>query len=168
MRNIFVSADDPTIITGLIDWQSTSVEPAFIYANETPDFATPPEEPEEEMPESGQSEQQSPEMRERERKDALICYQTYDVCMKGLIPKDLKEHAQNYEDFETVQRLKSWLKSALHTDSDGWVSNAQWDAARDAHRAVYDQWIETARESESASEGLTVEKADKLWPFDAR
>ncbi|KAM3501017.1 hypothetical protein MY10362_005901 [Beauveria mimosiformis] len=224
MRNIFVSADDPTIITGLIDWQSTSVEPAFIYANETPDFATPPEEPEEEMPESGQSEQQSPEMRERERKDALICYQTYDVYMKGLIPKvrdarpldpslfrvfqychtswrdsaaaldqelielsarwtelglqgacpfspteqELKEHAQNYEDFETVQRLKLWLKSALHADSDGWVSNAQWDAARDAHRAVYDQWIETARESESHSEGLTVEKADKLWPFDAR
>ncbi|OAA40802.1 serine/threonine protein kinase [Beauveria brongniartii RCEF 3172] len=224
IRNIFVSADDPTIITGLIDWQSTSVEPAFIYANETPDFATPPEEPEEEMPESGQSEQKSPEMRERERKDALICYQTYNVCMKGLVPKvrearpldpslfrvfqychmswrdsaaalhqelielsarwtelglqgacpfspteqELKEHAQNYEDFETVQRLKLWLKSALHTDSDGWVSNAQWDAARDAHRAVYDQWIETARESESDSEGLTVEKADKLWPFDAR
>ncbi|KAM0742212.1 hypothetical protein ACQRIT_002389 [Beauveria bassiana] len=224
MRNIFVSADDPTIITGLIDWQSTSVEPAFIYANETPDFAAPPEEPEEEMPESGQSEQKSPEMRERERKDALICYQTYDVYMKGLIPKvrdarrldsslfrvfqychtswrdsaaalhqelielsarwtelglqgacpfspteeELKEHAQNYEDFETVQRLKSWLKSALYTDSDGWVSNAQWEAAKDAHRAVYDQWIETARELESDSEGLTVEKADKLWPFDAR
>ncbi|KAM3531953.1 hypothetical protein MY4038_004302 [Beauveria bassiana] len=106
------------------------VEPAFIYANETPDFAAPPEEPEEEMPESGQSEQKSPKMRERERKDALICYQTYDVYMKGLIPK--------------------------------------WDAAKDAHRAVYDQWIETARELESDSEGLTVEKADKLWPFDAR
>ncbi|PMB70932.1 hypothetical protein BM221_003392 [Beauveria bassiana] len=87
-------------------WQSTSVEPAFIYANETPDFAAPPEEPEEEMPESGQSEQKSPKMRERERKDA--------------------------------------------------------------HRAVYNQWIETARELESDSEGLTVEKADKLWPFDAR
>ncbi|KAM3477158.1 hypothetical protein MY5147_002867 [Beauveria neobassiana] len=184
MRNIFVSADDPTIITGLIDWQSTGVEPALIYANETPDFAAPPEEPEEEMPESGQSEQKSPEMRERERKDALICYQTYDVYMKGLIPKtelglqgacpfspteeELKEHAQNYEDFETVQRLRSWLKSALYTDSDGWASNTQWDAAKDAHRAVYDQWIETARELESDGEGLTVEKADKLWPFDAR
>lgn len=41
-RNIYVSAEDPTIVTGLIDWQSASVEPAFIYANETPDFATPP------------------------------------------------------------------------------------------------------------------------------
>lgn len=28
------------------DWQSTSIEPAFIYANETPDFAALPEGPE--------------------------------------------------------------------------------------------------------------------------
>ena len=34
-----MSGDDPTFVTGLIDWQSTSVEPAFVYANETPDFA---------------------------------------------------------------------------------------------------------------------------------
>lgn len=46
-RNIYVSAEDPTVITGVIDWQSASIEPAFIYANETPDFATLPLEPEE-------------------------------------------------------------------------------------------------------------------------
>ncbi|KAL9576096.1 MAG: hypothetical protein Q9212_007389 [Teloschistes hypoglaucus] len=40
-RNIFVSDNDPTIITGLIDWQSSSVEPAFEYAGELPDFAAP-------------------------------------------------------------------------------------------------------------------------------
>lgn len=33
MRNIFVSEDDPTIITGFIDWQSAGIEPAFSYAN---------------------------------------------------------------------------------------------------------------------------------------
>ncbi|EEH22903.2 hypothetical protein PABG_05114 [Paracoccidioides brasiliensis Pb03] len=41
-RNIFVSEDDPTIVTGFIDWQSTSIEPAFYYADEVPDFAKPP------------------------------------------------------------------------------------------------------------------------------
>lgn len=40
-RNVFVSDDDPTIITGLIDWQSSSIEPAFEYADEVPDFAAP-------------------------------------------------------------------------------------------------------------------------------
>ena len=40
-RNIFVSEDDPTIVTGFIDWQSTCVEPAFYYADDVPDFAKP-------------------------------------------------------------------------------------------------------------------------------
>lgn len=39
MRNIFVMETDPTIITGIIDWQSASVEPAFWYADAVPDFA---------------------------------------------------------------------------------------------------------------------------------
>jgi len=43
--NIYVSNDDPTLITCLIDWQSSSIEPAFIYANEVPDFATSPNYP---------------------------------------------------------------------------------------------------------------------------
>ena len=38
-RNIFVSEEDHTIITGIIDWQSSSVNPAFMHANEVPDFA---------------------------------------------------------------------------------------------------------------------------------
>ena len=40
-RNIFVSDNDPTIITNIIDWQSSSIEPAFEYADEIPDFAAP-------------------------------------------------------------------------------------------------------------------------------
>lgn len=38
-RNIFVDPDDPTEITGIIDWMSAAVEPAFVFAAETPDFA---------------------------------------------------------------------------------------------------------------------------------
>ncbi|KAJ9660085.1 hypothetical protein H2198_002782 [Neophaeococcomyces mojaviensis] len=38
-RNIFVSDDDPTVVTAIIDWQSASVEPAFWYTEEAPDFA---------------------------------------------------------------------------------------------------------------------------------
>ena len=39
-RNIFVSDDDPGTITCLIDWQATSIEPSYIYANEKPDLCT--------------------------------------------------------------------------------------------------------------------------------
>ncbi|PGG97355.1 hypothetical protein AJ79_09226 [Helicocarpus griseus UAMH5409] len=43
-RNIFISAEDPIVVTGIIDWQCTSVEPAFYYQDEVPDFAkVPPE-----------------------------------------------------------------------------------------------------------------------------
>ncbi|KAL4804384.1 kinase-like domain-containing protein [Aspergillus unguis] len=213
-RNIYVSADDPTVITGLVDWQSAAVEPAFIYANETPDFAALLEN----TFDSGD------EHSEQKRKDASICYQTYDVCMKGLVPKlrparlldptlfrlfhychttwrdsatairqelidlsarweeldlqgscpfspteeELKQHARDYEDFETVQGLKSCLRDSLNTGSDGWVPSDVWDVVRDAHRMAYDEWMQVAREAESRGEGLTVAKADKLWPFDAR
>ncbi|KAG2414267.1 hypothetical protein HFD88_003458 [Aspergillus terreus] len=39
-RNIFVSEKDPSVITGIIDWQAASIEPAFWYSDEIPDFAT--------------------------------------------------------------------------------------------------------------------------------
>ncbi|KAF2150526.1 hypothetical protein K461DRAFT_269966 [Myriangium duriaei CBS 260.36] len=38
-RNIFVDAENPTVVTGIIDWQSASIEPAFVFASDTPDFA---------------------------------------------------------------------------------------------------------------------------------
>lgn len=55
-RNFYVSAEELTVITGLIDWQSTSIEPAFIYTNETPDFATPLSVPEEDPLKNEQNE----------------------------------------------------------------------------------------------------------------
>lgn len=217
-RNIYVLPSDPTVIVGIIDWQSTSIEPAFIYANETPDFAS--------FPNEGGLEDDvlaSPE-HERRVKDASICYQTYDVAMKGFVSKlrparlldstlfrlfhychttwrdsatalrqelielsarwtelgiqgpcpyspsgaELQEHSRLYEDFETVQRLKMWLIRSLNTNSDGWVPNEAWETAKDAHRAAYEEWMKTARESEVEGGNLTLEKAEKLWPFDSR
>ncbi|KAJ8610900.1 hypothetical protein MRB53_038288 [Persea americana] len=38
-RNIFVSKEDPAVVTSIIDWQSTSIEPAFWHTDRTPDFA---------------------------------------------------------------------------------------------------------------------------------
>ncbi|KFY14335.1 hypothetical protein V491_06084 [Pseudogymnoascus sp. VKM F-3775] len=223
-RNIYVSAEEPTIITGLIDWQTTSIEPAFLYANETPDFAALPEPPEEDLLENGHIKTEISRQKERELKDASICYQTYDVVMTALVPKlrparlldptlfrlfhychttwrdsapalrqelielstrwaelglegscphspteaELKQHTRDYEDFEAVQALKLWLRNSLDTNSDGWIPNEEWEAARVAHRAAYDDWIQTAKEAGSRGEGMTVAKAEKMWPFDAR
>lgn len=86
-RNIYVSDDDPTIVTGLIDWQSTSVEPAFVYASETPDFAAHPD-----SVLLAHDDQEKPAAerktgKDRKYKDALLCSQTFDVCMTGFVPK---------------------------------------------------------------------------------
>lgn len=71
-RNIYVLAENPTVLTGLLDWQSASIEPAFIYANETPDFATLPEKPEEDTFENEQDEHKNSEYKEKKLKDASM------------------------------------------------------------------------------------------------
>ncbi|OAL34360.1 hypothetical protein AYO20_06413 [Fonsecaea nubica] len=69
-RNIFVSKDDPTVVTGIIDWQSASVEPAFWYADHIPDFAMSTSDP------SGQSDSNSE-----------LCAKVFDACVQFLVPK---------------------------------------------------------------------------------
>jgi hypothetical protein len=41
-RNIFVDPNDSTKILSIIDWQSSAIDPTFIHANETPEFAEEP------------------------------------------------------------------------------------------------------------------------------
>ena len=72
-RNIFVSDDDPTIITNLIDWQSSSIEPAFEYADETPDFAAL-------GPNLSLGDQPADI-------SAELCRQAFDACLQGLVPR---------------------------------------------------------------------------------
>ncbi|KAL8910040.1 MAG: hypothetical protein Q9171_004666 [Xanthocarpia ochracea] len=72
-RNIFVSNDDPTIITDIIDWQSSSIEPAFEYADETPDFAAPSL--------NLSFEDQPPDI------NAELCKQAFNVCLQFLVPR---------------------------------------------------------------------------------
>ncbi|KKZ66492.1 hypothetical protein EMCG_07772 [[Emmonsia] crescens] len=68
-RNIFISKDDPTIVTGIIDWQCASVEPAFYYADNVPDFAK--------VPAEGTSESD----------EETLCSQAYEVGWALLAPR---------------------------------------------------------------------------------
>lgn len=224
-KNILVSAEDSTVITGVIDWQWAGVEPAFIYANEQPDFADSPEETVETF--LGRMVHEDPGYDERDLEDASICCQTYDVYMKAyarkvqparvLDPKlfqlfhrcptswrdsatalrralmelaafwtkeelGLPESCVYYptddeielrirlcDDLKAVQQLQQWLTVSLNSRPDGWVPNERWDDTIDAYRAQYNVWIETTKDMESRGEDdMTVGKADKLWPFDAR
>jgi hypothetical protein len=40
-RNILVSEEDPTVVAAMIDWQLSSIETAFWYADELREYARP-------------------------------------------------------------------------------------------------------------------------------
>lgn len=86
MRNIYVSADDPTKITAVIDWQSMSIDPVFWHATEQPDFTLGPPGTEYML----QGEDGLVTYTEEERKkmlhDISICRQTFEVVMQGYVP----------------------------------------------------------------------------------
>lgn len=102
-----------------------------------------------------------------------LSVQWQELGLQGSCPyiptgEELARHSRDYEDFETRQKLKVWLTKFLDTNSDGWIPNEAWEASLEAHRALYEQWMEAAREVEDENEKMTDEKADKLWPWDAR
>jgi hypothetical protein len=101
MRNIFISETRPFEITGIIDWQSTAVEPAFMYASETPNFASRQAEDEDEDKEENGDEDQtrkepqdpsSPQVpqpkdaKAKTKQDILLCNEAFEVCMHGYAP----------------------------------------------------------------------------------
>jgi Phosphotransferase enzyme family len=156
-RYIYVLRSDPTVITGIIDWQLTTIDPAFYYANETPDFAS--------LPTEASTEDMGQDTLTADNKwkikDASICYQTYDVILTGLVPKLRPARLLD----STMFRLFYYCHMhSLNTDSDGWMPNEDWEATKKDHKTAYELWIETAPESDDS----TIEKAEKLWPFDSR
>ena len=82
-RNIFVSEKDPTTITDIIDWQSSSINPAFMHTNEVPDFAAPILPPEDHIPSEDHTLSDDP----RARLYAKLCNQAFCVGVRLLVPK---------------------------------------------------------------------------------
>ncbi|KAF2762597.1 hypothetical protein EJ05DRAFT_491012 [Pseudovirgaria hyperparasitica] len=71
-RNIFVSAEDPTTISAIIDWQSSGIQPAFWHADEIPDFAQP-------IPDHQNEDRTEPK--------SEACAKVFNACIQFLAPK---------------------------------------------------------------------------------
>ncbi|KAL8829820.1 MAG: hypothetical protein Q9170_005999, partial [Blastenia crenularia] len=76
-RNIYVLDEDPTTITSIIDWQSSSINPAFMHANDVPDFAARIPTPDEHY--------QSEDLSTGDNAD--LCNQAFIAGVKLLMPK---------------------------------------------------------------------------------
>ncbi|KAF2429358.1 hypothetical protein EJ08DRAFT_671105 [Tothia fuscella] len=87
-RNIFVSEEDPAQITAIIDWQSTSIEPAFRYVNYEPDmidFLSRDSQYAGAIPIMSE-ETESLETKAKREKDIEICRKTYAVGLQAWSP----------------------------------------------------------------------------------
>jgi hypothetical protein len=98
-RNIFVSKEDPTAITAIIDWQSASIEPAFWYADEVPDFAKA-------LPDPSNEDRLEPK--------SETCAKVYDVSTQYYLPK-LAEPRLMDDDFFRPFRycFRTWSDGAV-------------------------------------------------------
>jgi len=237
-RNIFVSEDDPTIITSIIDWQSTSIEPAFVYAKTTPDLIPMRPPPIEVLQEAGEVTLKEPgdeeededdeppetpeeaEERKRLENDVWISRQTFEVGMKAWVPhihaarvaddtllrplrycatswrdsatairqelmdlskrwtelglpgecpyqpspEEFSKEPELSEQFEVMQRLKTFLMENFDSDTEGWIPPEPWEISKEIHKNTYNMWIDRARSGIDPK--LTVEIAEKLWPYD--
>lgn len=71
-EEIFVSNDDPSVITGIIDWQHAAIEPAFWYSNNVPNFARITSEPDD---------------NKSEHSKEVVCAEAFEACTKYYLPK---------------------------------------------------------------------------------
>ncbi|EXJ54177.1 hypothetical protein A1O7_09514 [Cladophialophora yegresii CBS 114405] len=212
-RNIYVSRDDPTQITALIDWQSTYVEPTCVYANESPDLtaASPnissiPEMDDELRGKAGPRppylstdlRSRTPWIRAKARsrqgaggntpESDAVCHSSWrdrapalrqelidlsqpwpelghlGSCPYQPLVEALAEHAKQWEDFKTVLKFKIFLIRVLDSNSEGWISTDGWEAAKATHKQLYEQWMETVRESEDPE--MNEERGRRLRPWD--
>ena len=162
-RNIFVSQDDSTIITSIIDWQSTSIEPAFAFSNETPDLVNRNSVPESILAAVGQEgplddEAEDPEtekQRKAYQKDEWGCYQTFEISLKVDAPAI---SASRLADQNLLRPLRyfgtSWRDSAAATRQEFIELSQRWkeiglpgecpyqpsDEELAAHKAQYEEF----------------------------
>ncbi|EAT88384.1 hypothetical protein SNOG_04624 [Parastagonospora nodorum SN15] len=190
-RNIFVSKEDPEIVTAIIDWQSCSIEPAFWYADEVPDFAQPVPDPEcaDKMePKSELCPWMSPSFGPMRFAYSTWNFGAVALCeeliqtalhwdelgLAGscpfLVPNEteIAEHRADYEKFQFVQRLKHSISQALECGTDGWVHADDWETTKSTYREAYKAMVQAILEEEDVDDDEPVKsEADirELWPF---
>ncbi|CEL00948.1 hypothetical protein ASPCAL00540 [Aspergillus calidoustus] len=177
-RNIFVSDDNPSIITSIIDWQAASIEPAFWYSDEVPDFA-----------------EGSPRlMNDNIFRPFRYCNRTWkdgavalrhemietarhwnELGFEGQCPYPLptreehEKHEKEYRLFEAAQNLRTDLSRLLNTASDGWVPPDGWEAAQSAQSELFEgmlQAVLTNPDSDNDEPVRDEMTLRSIWPFD--
>ncbi|TKA58969.1 hypothetical protein B0A49_11243 [Cryomyces minteri] len=187
MGNVFVSQDDPTEVTGIIDWQSTSISPMFLQVR-WPVFLEPPENymrglHEPALPDDFDqlsSNRKERAIYENDRATLSKMYEissysnSRDVKYALNIPRvfrelfcpyrpsvhDIELHNEQFTDYEDWYTLQEFAMQQLDTDSEGWVpAETDWDEKRAQNQALCDFFL-TKVAAEKPPEELR-----RMWPF---
>ncbi|KAI9375079.1 kinase-like domain-containing protein [Aspergillus egyptiacus] len=186
MRNILVSEDDPCTVTSIIDWQAASIEPAFWYADETPDFATENEIFYQAFDLSSQfftPRLAAPRlMDENLFRPFRYCYRTWKdgavafrhemiqtARLWNQLGDELEQHEREYRLFGAAQQLQSDLAEFLNTATDGWVPPEDFERVQVAHKELFEGMLQHLLTKQDPYEDEPVRDERTLrsiWPFD--
>ncbi|KAF4555815.1 Phosphotransferase enzyme-like protein 2 [Elsinoe fawcettii] len=77
---------------------------------------------------------------------------------------EVRLHEKQLQDYKLALGVKDQIVAGLLCFPDGHVQRPLWEASLVKYRQLYNFWIQMACEQQ----GMSREKADLLWPFDAR
>ncbi|GMG29028.1 unnamed protein product [Aspergillus oryzae] len=113
-RNIFVSEDDPSIVSGIIDWQAASIESPWWYADEVPDFAM--------LTEPGSN----------------LCLQAFEACTQFLTPRLAGSRLMNDNLFRPFRYSdRTWKDGAVALRDDLVATAQDWEELGFAGQCAY-------------------------------
>ncbi|KAK3349526.1 kinase-like domain-containing protein [Lasiosphaeria hispida] len=172
MRNIFVSHYDATKITGVIDWQSTTLDPVLLYAHMTPDLCTSPRFTEDLLEEGGEEERNGDDVyetaataaeREKIQSDVDRCRKTWEL--------SLYVHAQKLHDARALdeallrpyrQCFSTWQYGATATRDVLKELSARWSElalpGQPPYQPTDEELVHDAKRSEDFQAVLMLEK----------
>ncbi|PKY06081.1 hypothetical protein P168DRAFT_296345 [Aspergillus campestris IBT 28561] len=190
-RNIFVSEDNPSTITSIIDWQATSIEPAFGYADHIPDFATGSELCTKTFELSSQfltPRLSNPRLIDdnlfrpfryshRTWKDGAVALRHEmietarlwtELGFEGQCPYplptrvELADHEKEYKLFEAAQQLRLDLSNLLDTASDGWIPADRWEETQLSHKELFNGMLQAVLSNPNVDEDEPVKDEKTL------
>ncbi|KAI9832634.1 MAG: hypothetical protein M1819_004219 [Sarea resinae] len=190
-RNIFVSEDDPTVITATIDWQSSNFVPHNPHSSVENELE--PDEQHYVKAFNVCSLYLVPKVtKPRLLDEGLLrpfryCHRTWrdgavafrhelietskhwsDLGLEGSCPfplptaSDLAAHQKEYRMFEAAQELKSNVSILLNTASDGWVPVEDFEATEIAHKELFEAMLEAVLTNENPGDDEPIQSEGDL------
>lgn len=169
-RNIFVSEADSSQITAIIDWQSTSIEPAFSYANEEPDMIDSSVRDAQRVGfiPSMFEDMESAESRSKQEKDLEICQKTFAIGLRAWSPALFSAKICDETYFRVFRFVPdTWSMGAAAIRQELYELMQHWKKLRLPDECPYQPSQEELLKHKKEYEDFEVRQRLRLWLQDS-